>query len=160
MQNIADSFFNTYSSRSYGVEGIWNFILVFHSSFLLISNLLRQFFDLLVQTISIPLLCSMKEKELHHLQRRKEDMWGSLYTRLIPFRECWVIATLFTVISMYLTFFSLFWQTPHGSLLDILRNACDLLSKCDIKLPEVHLNFVQRRYQICSIGSCFSFITS
>ena len=29
-------------------------------------------------------------------------------------------------------------QTPDGSLLDILRNACDLLSECDIKLPEVH----------------------
>lgn len=29
-------------------------------------------------------------------------------------------------------------QTPDGSLLDILRNAHDLLSQCDIKLPEVH----------------------
>lgn len=29
-------------------------------------------------------------------------------------------------------------QTPDGSLLDILRNACDLLSQCNVKLPEVH----------------------
>lgn len=28
-------------------------------------------------------------------------------------------------------------QTPDGSLLDILRNAHDLLSQCDIELPEV-----------------------
>lgn len=28
-------------------------------------------------------------------------------------------------------------QTPDGSLLDILRNAYDILSQCDIKLPEV-----------------------
>ena len=29
-------------------------------------------------------------------------------------------------------------QTPDGALLDILRNAHDLLSQCDMKLPEVH----------------------
>ena len=28
-------------------------------------------------------------------------------------------------------------QTPDGSLLDIMRNAYDLLSQCDIDLPEV-----------------------
>lgn len=31
-------------------------------------------------------------------------------------------------------------QTPDGSLLDILRNAHDLLSNCDIRLPEVNPN--------------------
>ncbi|XP_002528323.2 UTP--glucose-1-phosphate uridylyltransferase 3, chloroplastic [Ricinus communis] len=31
-------------------------------------------------------------------------------------------------------------QTPDGSLLDILRNACDLLSHCDIELPEIEGN--------------------
>lgn len=31
-------------------------------------------------------------------------------------------------------------QTPDGSLLDILRNAHDLLSRCDIKLPEIESN--------------------
>ncbi|XP_059457086.1 UTP--glucose-1-phosphate uridylyltransferase 3, chloroplastic isoform X2 [Corylus avellana] len=31
-------------------------------------------------------------------------------------------------------------QTPDGSLLDILRNAHDLLSDCDIKLPEIKGN--------------------
>lgn len=30
-----------------------------------------------------------------------------------------------------------YMQTPDGSLLDILRNAYDLLSQCDIDLPEV-----------------------
>ncbi|KAF7816504.1 UTP--glucose-1-phosphate uridylyltransferase 3, chloroplastic [Senna tora] len=33
-----------------------------------------------------------------------------------------------------------FHQTPDGSLLDILRNAHDLLSQCDIKLPEIEAN--------------------
>lgn len=28
-------------------------------------------------------------------------------------------------------------QTPDGSLLDIMRNAYDLMSHCDIRLPEV-----------------------
>lgn len=28
-------------------------------------------------------------------------------------------------------------QTPDGSLLDIMRNAYDLLLQCDIDLPEV-----------------------
>ncbi|KAL5732899.1 hypothetical protein ACOSQ2_032591 [Xanthoceras sorbifolium] len=31
-------------------------------------------------------------------------------------------------------------QTPEGSLLDILRNAYDLLSHCDIRLPEIEGN--------------------
>jgi len=33
--------------------------------------------------------------------------------------------------------FAIYMQTPDGALLDILRNAHDLLSACDIKLPEV-----------------------
>lgn len=33
--------------------------------------------------------------------------------------------------------FAIYMQTPDGALLDILRNAHDLLSPCDIKLPEV-----------------------
>lgn len=31
-------------------------------------------------------------------------------------------------------------QTPDGSLLDIMRNAYDLLSQCDIKMPEIEGN--------------------
>ncbi|KAK7379391.1 hypothetical protein VNO80_04850 [Phaseolus coccineus] len=31
-------------------------------------------------------------------------------------------------------------QTPDGALLDILRNAHDLLSQCDIRLPEIEAN--------------------
>jgi len=31
-------------------------------------------------------------------------------------------------------------QTPDGALLDILRNAHDLLSQCDIRLPEVYMH--------------------
>ncbi|OIW01706.1 hypothetical protein TanjilG_12198 [Lupinus angustifolius] len=31
-------------------------------------------------------------------------------------------------------------QTPDGSLLDILRNAHDLLSQCNIRLPEIKAN--------------------
>lgn len=35
--------------------------------------------------------------------------------------------------------FCIFMQTPDGALLDILRNAHDLLSQCDIRLPEVYI---------------------
>nr|KAJ0196344.1 hypothetical protein LSAT_V11C700346200 [Lactuca sativa] len=31
-------------------------------------------------------------------------------------------------------------RTPDGALLDIIRNAYDLLSCCDIKLPEIESN--------------------
>ncbi|KAI7979373.1 hypothetical protein LOK49_Contig369G00003 [Camellia lanceoleosa] len=31
-------------------------------------------------------------------------------------------------------------QTPEGSLLDIIRNAYDLLSHCDIKIPKIEGN--------------------
>ncbi|XP_062092454.1 UTP--glucose-1-phosphate uridylyltransferase 3, chloroplastic isoform X2 [Humulus lupulus] len=31
-------------------------------------------------------------------------------------------------------------QTPDGSLLDILRNSCDILSQCDIEIPEIEGN--------------------
>lgn len=33
--------------------------------------------------------------------------------------------------------FGIYMQTPDGALLDMLRNAHDILSPCDIKLPEV-----------------------
>lgn len=36
--------------------------------------------------------------------------------------------------------FCIFMQTPDGALLDILRNAHDLLSQCDIRLPEVYMH--------------------
>lgn len=31
------------------------------------------------------------------------------------------------------------YQTPDGALLDMMRNAYDLLSKCGITIPEVNL---------------------
>lgn len=50
-------------------------------------------------------------------------------------------------------------QTPDGSLLDILRNIHDLLSKCDIRLPVVNpykssAVFVQNFPQLIWVGSC------
>lgn len=33
--------------------------------------------------------------------------------------------------------YDIYMQTPDGALLDMLRNAHDLLSPCDIKLPKV-----------------------
>ncbi|EXC04704.1 UDP-sugar pyrophospharylase [Morus notabilis] len=83
MQNIADSFFNTYSSRCYkGVEDMLDTFIVFNKRRRVTS--------------------SAKKK------RRHAD-------------KC-------------------LHQTPDGSLLDILRNACDLLSQCNIKLPEIEGN--------------------
>ncbi|GMN41255.1 hypothetical protein TIFTF001_010460 [Ficus carica] len=83
MQNIADSFLNTNSSRCYkGVEDTLDTYIVFNERKRVTS--------------------SAKKK------RRHTDK--SLH------------------------------QTPDGSLLDIVRNASDLLSQCDIKLPEIEGN--------------------
>ncbi|XP_017984691.1 PREDICTED: UTP--glucose-1-phosphate uridylyltransferase 3, chloroplastic [Theobroma cacao] len=83
MQNIADNFLNTYSSRCYkGVEDKLDTFIVYNERRRVTS--------------------SAKKKRKH------ADM--SLH------------------------------QTPDGSLLDIMRNAYDLLSHCDIDLPEVEGN--------------------
>ncbi|KAH7537591.1 hypothetical protein FEM48_Zijuj03G0109200 [Ziziphus jujuba var. spinosa] len=83
MQNIADNFFNTCSSRCYkAVEDELDTFIVFNERRRVTS--------------------SAKKK------RRHTDK--SLH------------------------------QTPDGSLLDILRNARDLLSQCNIKLPEIEDN--------------------
>ncbi|XVE99805.1 hypothetical protein REPUB_Repub03eG0232900 [Reevesia pubescens] len=83
MQNIADNFLNTYSSRCYkGVEDKLDTFIVYNERRRVTS--------------------SAKKKRKH------ADM--SLH------------------------------QTPDGSLLDIMRNAYDLLSQCDIDLPEVEGN--------------------
>ncbi|KAH9767192.1 UTP--glucose-1-phosphate uridylyltransferase 3 [Citrus sinensis] len=83
MQNIADNFLNTYSSRCYkGVEDDLDTFMVYNERRRVTS--------------------SAKKKRKH------ADM--SLH------------------------------QTPEGSFLDILRNAYDILSQCDIKLPEIEGN--------------------
>ncbi|XP_061376575.1 UTP--glucose-1-phosphate uridylyltransferase 3, chloroplastic [Gastrolobium bilobum] len=83
MQNIADNYSNTYSSRCYnGVEDKLDTFIVYNERRRVTS--------------------SAKKK------RRHGDK--SLH------------------------------QTPDGSLLDILRNAHDLLSRCDIRLPEIEAN--------------------
>ncbi|XP_030446989.1 UTP--glucose-1-phosphate uridylyltransferase 3, chloroplastic [Syzygium oleosum] len=83
MQNIADSFLNTYSSRRYkGVEDELDTFLVYNERRRVTS--------------------SAKKK------RKPSDM--SLH------------------------------QTPEGSLLDIMRNAYDILSQCNIYLPEIEGN--------------------
>ncbi|XP_022764977.1 UTP--glucose-1-phosphate uridylyltransferase 3, chloroplastic-like isoform X3 [Durio zibethinus] len=83
MQNIADNFLNTYSSRCYkGVEDKLDAFIVYNERRRVTS--------------------SAKKK------RKNADM--SLH------------------------------QTPDGSLLDIMRNAYDLLSQCNIDLPQVEGN--------------------
>ncbi|XP_042512379.1 UTP--glucose-1-phosphate uridylyltransferase 3, chloroplastic isoform X2 [Macadamia integrifolia] len=83
MQNIADNFLNTFSSRLYaGVEDALDTYIVYNERKRVTS--------------------SAKKK------RRQTDK--SLH------------------------------QTPDGSLLDIIRNASDLLSGCDIKVPEIEGN--------------------
>lgn len=80
MQNIADNYFNSYSSRCYnGVEDELDTFIVYNERRRVTS--------------------SAKKKRRH----------GDKSLR----------------------------QTPDGALLDILRNAHDLLSPCDIKLPEI-----------------------
>ncbi|KAL5568814.1 hypothetical protein UlMin_025389 [Ulmus minor] len=82
MQNVADNFFNTYSSRCYkGVEDKLDTYIVFNER--------RR-------------VTSSAKKQRRHAE--------SLH------------------------------QTPDGALLDILRNAHDLLSQCDMKLPEIEGN--------------------
>ncbi|KAK2982498.1 hypothetical protein RJ640_026341 [Escallonia rubra] len=83
MQNIADNFVNTYSSRRYkGVEDMLDTFIVYNERKKVTS--------------------SAKKK------RRRADK--SLH------------------------------QTPDGSLLDIIRNAYDLLSHCDVKIPQIEGN--------------------
>ncbi|KAJ7959622.1 UTP--glucose-1-phosphate uridylyltransferase 3 chloroplastic [Quillaja saponaria] len=83
MQNIADNYFNTYSSRCYnGVEDKLDTFIVYNE----------------------------RRRVTSSAKRRRKPGNKTLH------------------------------QTPDGSLLDILRNARDLLSQCDIKLPEVEGN--------------------
>ncbi|XP_027337973.1 UTP--glucose-1-phosphate uridylyltransferase 3, chloroplastic [Abrus precatorius] len=83
MQNIADNFTNSYSSRCYnGVEDKLDTFIVYNERRRVTS--------------------SAKKKRRH----------GDKSLR----------------------------QTPDGSLLDILRNAHDLLSQCNIRLPEIEAN--------------------
>jgi hypothetical protein len=52
--------------------------------------------------------------------------------------------------------FGIYMQTPDGALLDMLRNAHDILSPCDIKLPEVKicisLYFIYKLIHIHLVG--------
>ncbi|XP_028792758.1 UTP--glucose-1-phosphate uridylyltransferase 3, chloroplastic [Neltuma alba] len=83
MQNIADNFYNTYSSRHYnGVEDKLDTFIVYNE----------------------------RRRVTSSAKKKRKNGDKSLH------------------------------QTPDGSLLDILRNASDLLSRCDIKLPEIEAN--------------------
>uniref|UniRef100_A0A5B7BSI7 UGP3-like C-terminal hexapeptide repeats domain-containing protein n=1 Tax=Davidia involucrata TaxID=16924 RepID=A0A5B7BSI7_DAVIN len=83
MQNIADNFFNTYSSRLYkGVEDVLDTFIVYNE----------------------------RRKVTSSAKKKRRHADKTLH------------------------------QTPDGSLLDIIRNAYDLLSHCDIKIPEIEGN--------------------
>ncbi|KAL8119786.1 UTP--glucose-1-phosphate uridylyltransferase 3, chloroplastic [Apium graveolens] len=80
MQNIADSFVNTYPSRCYkGVEDLLDTFIVYND----------------------------RRKVTSSAKKKRKHADKSLH------------------------------QTPDGSLLDIIRNSYDLLSRCDIKIPEI-----------------------
>ncbi|XP_077215330.1 UDP-glucose pyrophosphorylase 3 [Tasmannia lanceolata] len=83
MQNIADHFLNSYSSRCYkGIEDGLDSFIVYNE----------------------------RKKVTSSAKRKRKHMDKSLH------------------------------QTPDGSLLDIIRNASDLLSHCDIKIPKIQDN--------------------
>lgn len=83
MQNIADSFVNTYPSRCYkGVEDLLDTFIVYNE----------------------------RRKVTSSAKKKRKHGDKSLH------------------------------QTPDGSLLDIIRNAYDLLAHCDIKIPEIEDN--------------------
>ncbi|KAL7214746.1 hypothetical protein ACSBR1_027016 [Camellia fascicularis] len=83
MQNIADNFFSTHSSRCYkGVEDVLDTFIVYNE----------------------------RRKVTSSAKRKRRHADKSLH------------------------------QTPEGSLLDIIRNAYDLLSHCDIKIPKIEGN--------------------
>lgn len=44
-----------------------------------------------------------------------------------------------------------FLQTPDGSVLDIMRNAADLLSHCEISIPKVLLGGVSFKMLVLSL---------
>ncbi|PIA32431.1 hypothetical protein AQUCO_04500200v1 [Aquilegia coerulea] len=83
MQNIADNFLNTYSSRQYNV---------------------------VEDTLDTYIVYNKRERVTSSAKRKRILANKSLR------------------------------QTPEGSLLDIIRNASDLLSHCDIKLPKIEDN--------------------
>ncbi|XP_031373607.1 UTP--glucose-1-phosphate uridylyltransferase 3, chloroplastic isoform X2 [Punica granatum] len=83
MQNIADKFANTYSSRCYKA----------------IEDDLDTF-----------IVCNERRRVTSSAKKKRKHSDKSLH------------------------------QTPEGSLLDIMRNAHDILSQCDIKLPEIEGN--------------------
>ncbi|XP_035539089.1 UTP--glucose-1-phosphate uridylyltransferase 3, chloroplastic isoform X2 [Juglans regia] len=85
MQNIADSFFSTSSSRCY---------------------------DRLEDNLDTFIVYNERRRVTSSAKRKRKHADKSLH------------------------------QTPDGSLLDILRNACNLLSNCDIRLPEIKGNDV------------------
>ncbi|KAL9332631.1 hypothetical protein ACSQ67_002241 [Phaseolus vulgaris] len=89
MQNIADNYSNSYSSRCYNdVEDELDTFIVYN-----------------------------ERRRVTSSAKKKEGTETSLCTRTKP--------TIYT---------------PDGALLDILRNAHDLLSQCDIRLPEIEAN--------------------
>ncbi|XP_055832553.1 UTP--glucose-1-phosphate uridylyltransferase 3, chloroplastic isoform X3 [Solanum dulcamara] len=103
MQNLADNFFNTCSSRCYdGVEDELDTFIVYNERKKVTS--------------------STKTK------RRQGDK--SLHQKLDEIRS--------TTMPHWNQNCSL--QTPDGSLLDVMRNAYDILYHCEIKLPKIEGN--------------------
>ncbi|KAH9767194.1 UTP--glucose-1-phosphate uridylyltransferase 3 [Citrus sinensis] len=111
MQNIADNFLNTYSSRCYkGVEDDLDTFMVYNERRRVTSSAKkkRKHADMsLHQCFNVRNCCNGTAGKSYD---------SNTFTRCVHQR------------------------TPEGSFLDILRNAYDILSQCDIKLPEIEGN--------------------
>ncbi|KAJ0044774.1 hypothetical protein Pint_06554 [Pistacia integerrima] len=112
MQNIADNFSNAYPSRCYkDIEDQLDTFMVYNERRRVTS--------------------SAKKKRKHADMSLHQCSILSMKQFLLSYSFPNVISK-FSHVHSVLTIL----QTPEGSLLDILRNAYDILSQCNIKLPE------------------------
>ncbi|KAJ0102982.1 hypothetical protein Patl1_06650 [Pistacia atlantica] len=117
MQNIADNFSNAYSSRCYkDIEDQLDTFMVYNERRRVTS--------------------SAKKKRKHADMSLHQCSILSMKQFLLLIASPMLFPSFPMLIFQVLTLL----QTPEGSLLDILRNAYDILSQCNIKLPEIESN--------------------
>lgn len=156
MQNIADNFSNKFTSRCQGsLEGkfIWiscNDLCIYvfkslngtYSLNMILSDKLDTF---IVYNERRRVTSSAKKKKPHASAALHQVIFLKPLSSLLFF-FCLVLCLIALIwhsmklISLYSVTSKLYFsslQTPDGALLDILRNAYDLLTECDIKLPMV-----------------------
>lgn len=98
------------------------------------DKLLQQ---VLINTLFYLLIFYMLRLERHDFYWRTSLLRDTLFNVLaLVLIKSRIYVCVFLSVNPY---FNFWWQTPDGSLLDITRNAYDLLSHCGIAIPKVDL---------------------